>query len=529
VGEAAGWLLAGGTVLDGAGGTLPADVLVRGERIAAVLPRSAAALPPAVAGAQVLDCTGLYVAPGFVDAHAHDDSAAADPERYEAKIRQGVTTTIVGQDGFAWAPVPPAWRTALARYWGPVNGPPWLPDGTHLLQSDLAGYREVLKGRLGLHVAVLAGHANLRLPVAGFALRRLAAEEVGRMVVALESSLDQGACGLSTGLTYVPARAADTAELLALAERLAPRDLPYVSHLRGYGPDIFAAAAEAVDLARHTGCRVHLSHLHLAAREVWGQADRLLAQLDRARAEGCALTWDLYPYQAGSSVLSQYIVPHWQDGGPEAFLRRLAQPDAARRLAADPGFAATDWAAFVVSHTRSGRHVGRTVADLARGQPNGLAAAVVELLLQEELDVGVVVHQTLEADDDLLLLHPACAVCSDGIFARGRPHPRAWGAFARFWRRMVRERRRLSPAEAVRRMSGLAAEVHRLPGRGRVRPGAAADLVVFDGERFTDAATYEDPCRPALGVRHVLVGGVPVLRDGRFDPQVRPGVVLAPA
>ena len=552
------WFLHGGTVLDGRGNTLPADVHIAASRITAVVPRAqpapapatTAALPPPTApapplpapaappppaqtaaapvpsGARRLDCTGLLIAPGFIDAHTHDDTAAFDPTCYEAKIRQGVTTSIVAQDGFGWAPLAPAHRDAFVRYWRPVNGQPTRPDGETLLHDRLAGYLAAVHHHAGINVAALAGHVNLRLPQAGFDLRRLTPAELGRMAEALEAALDDGAHGLSTGLTYIPARASDTAELLALTPRLARRGLPYVSHLRGYGADIFAATDEALTLARETGCAVHLSHLHISAKAAWGRADELLDKLDRAIGDGLQVTWDLYPYQAGSSVLYQYLAPGMQDGGPEPFLRRLRAPGTAAALEADPAFAGADWSSYVISHTASGRFVGQTIAAMAAQSQRPLAAAVVDLLVAEDLDVGVIVHQTREEDDDRFLLHRACVVGSDGIFASGRPHPRAYGAFARFWRRFVHERHLLSPAEAVRRMSTNAARLHGLRDRGEIRPGAVADLAVFDGDAFEDAATYAQPRRPAVAMRHVFVNGQAVLLDCAFDAAVRAGEAL---
>lgn len=516
-----GWYLRGGTVLDGRGDALVADVYLSGGRIGAVVPRPAVGAIPD--GARELDCTGLFVSPGFIDAHTHDDTAATDPVCYEAKIRQGVTTSIVAQDGFGWAPLAPEHRDALVRYWRPVNGRPQAPDGTDLVHARLGGYLEALRGRLGIHIAALAGHVNLRLPHAGFHLQALGPEALARMAVALDEALEEGACGLSTGLTYIPARASDTAELLALAPVLARRGLPYVSHMRGYGTDIFEAADEALRLARETGCAVHLSHLHLSAKAAWGRAAELIERLDRSIAQGLRVTWDLYPYQAGSSVLYQYFAPEMQDGGPEAFLRRLRAPETTARLAADPHFTGLDWSAYVISHTASGRFVGQDVAALAAASRQPIAEAVVDLLVTEDLDVGVIVHQTQEADDDQFLLHPACVVGSDGIFASGRPHPRAWGAFARFWQRFVREQRRLAPAEAAVRMSGAAARIHGLRDRGEIHPGAVADLAVFDGDAFADTSTYEQPRQFATGLHHVFVGGRPVLRGGVFDATLQAG------
>lgn len=526
------WYLHGGTVLDGRGGARGADVRISQGRIAAIIPRTTEpeGAPAALPAARALDCTGLLVAPGFIDAHTHDDTAATDPACYEAKILQGVTTSIVAQDGFGWAPLSsdPAARAAFVRYWRPVNGRPQSPDGTGLLHDRLSGYMDALRGRLGLNVAALAGHVNLRLPHAGFDLRPLAPAQLRQMALALEAALDEGACGLSTGLTYIPARASDIAELLALTPSLARRGLPYVSHMRGYGSDIFDAADEALTLARETGCAVHLSHLHISARAAWGRATELIDHLDRAIAEGLRVTWDLYPYQAGSSVLYQYFAPEMQDGGPDAFLRRLRDPGTSARLARDPAFTGLDWSSYVISHTASGRFVGQSVAEMAAASRRPVAEAVVDLLVAEDLDVGVIVHQTQEADDDLFLLHPACAVGSDGIFASGRQHPRAHGAFARFWRRYVHDLRRLSPAEAACRISGGAARIHGLHGRGALLPGAAADVAVFDGETFADAATYAEPRLPAQGMRHVFVGGVPVLLHGVFDPSARAGEALRP-
>lgn len=514
-------VIAGGTVLDGERDPYRADVLVEGDRVRDVVPGG---LTGVSGGVTYLDARGCYVTPGWVDMHAHDDVAATDPAVYEAKIRQGITTVAITMDGFGYAGVPrdDTLREALFRYWRPVNG-----ESHGVWGEDLAAYAAKVTGRLGLNVVLGVPHANVRIGAQGFALRPLTAEAYARAERTAADWAAQGAFGLSTGLGYAPAVAADVDELVRLGQavRIHGGRL-YVSHVRDYGTGLFTAVEEALEVGRRSGLAVHLSHLHLSHPTMFGRAAELLERLTAVRAAGLAVTWDTYPYTAGSSILYSYLPAWLSDGGPDALMARLADEATLARLDADAALTGFGWQRVVIAATRTGAWVGQSVADLAAARGTSPVRAIAALLREEDLVVSCIVHQTLEADDIAIAEADGCVVGTDGLPYGQRRHPRYSGAMAAFYRRHVRERGALTPTEAVRRMSIRAAELLGIGRRGPWR-GAVADLAVWDPDRYMDRSTYAEPDRAADGVRHVLVGGKPVLRDEQFDPTVRAGATIA--
>lgn len=508
----------GGDVVDGARPRRRADVLVRGERVEAVVDGGLEGAPE---GALVLEAGGLVVAPGLVDMHSHDDVAAQDPDVYEAKIRQGVTTAAVSMDGLGFAPLEPSSQASLLRYWRPVDGAPGSVGG-----SNLGAYAASLRGRLGLDLAIGVAHGNVRIATAGFALRPLTADELGRAVHDAQALAEEGAYGLSTGLGYVPALAADESELVAMARAVrAGGGRLYVTHMRDYGVAIFAALDEAAAVARRSGLGMHLSHLHLSHPDVLGLAPRLLERLEAIAATGVEVSYDTYPYDAGSSILYSYLPPWVADGGPDRLLDRLGEEAVLERLDVECRAPGHGWQAVVVASSGSGAFVGESVAQIAARLGLTPIRAMARLLREEDLDVAAIVHQTLAADDIQIAETAACVVGSDGIPYGQRRHPRYSGAFAAYYRRHVVERRAFGLEEAVLRMSLRPAALLGLGPHGP-RVGARASLMVFDPGAYRDRSTFEAPRLPAEGVRHVLVGGGVVLRDGVFDAAVRPGVWL---
>lgn len=505
-------------MINGEGRSGRADVVVKGSRVDAVVWGGLRALPE---DARVLDAADQWVIPGLIDMHAHDEVAATQADVYEGKVRQGVTTVLISMDGFSFAPLDNDHRNALIRYWKPVNGDPGLLTG-----CEYEDYAQALADRLGLNVVLGVPHANLRIREAGFALRPLAPDELARMTARVRDGMEWGCYGLSTGLSYVPAVASDMAELIQLAAAIRAAGGLYVSHLRDYGSNIFAAVEEALELARRLSIAVHLSHLHLSDPRVFGRAEEMRTVLESARDQGLRVTWDAYPYCAGSTALHAFLPPWAQDGGPSALLNRIGDPVHRQRIVHDWGITVREWDRIVISFTSSGRHIGESLLRLAERIGADPPEAAVALLESEQLGVGCVVHQSLEADNDLLAEGSGATVGSDGIPFGQRPHPRYFGAFAASYRRYVRERRSWSPEQAIWRMSTLPARLARLPERGVIEPGAVADLVVLDPTRYCDRATYSAPRLPAEGVTHVLINGYAVLRHGELDAGIRCGEVL---
>jgi N-acyl-D-amino-acid deacylase len=516
-------VLAGGRIVDGSGNPwVRADLGIRGDRVAAV-----GALGRAEAR-QRLDVAGLAVAPGFIDTHVHADLVLLADPLHEAAIRQGVTTYLLGQDGVAMAPASAATLAYMRRYTAGFSGRPELAERW----SSMAEYLACFDRRTAVNVAALIPNGNVRMEVLGLETRPPTAGELGRMGRIVAQAMEEGAVGLSSGLDYIPSRYAETEELIALCRAMAPAGGVYVTHMRGYAPDrVLDSMEEVFRIGREADVGVHISHFN-------SQAERVLSPFDAARAGGVDATFDLYGYLAGSTILGMVALPPWaQEGGIEPTLARLRDPAVRARLR--DGFSGPRGPidAVRLSYVEAPAYrglEGLTLAEAARqatgrADPAALMELVCDVLVASDLAVGCVVPHQHRTEDDVqaLMRHPGMMAGSDGIFSGSHPHPRGFGCFARYLGHYVREARTWTLEEAVRHLASHPAQRLRLTDRGLLRPGMAADVVVFDPERIADRATYEDGQRPAEGVRHVLVNGEPVLLHGERTP-ARPGRALRP-
>lgn len=506
-------LVRGGLLVPGDGhAPLRADLLIEDGRIAAI----GADLP--VAGcAEVLEADGRLVVPGFVDAHSHADAAVLDPEVQLALLRQGVTTVIAGQDGVSFAPGDGAFAS---EYFAPINGAHPTYRGPRVADL-LAGY----DGRIPLTVAYLVPAGTVRHEVMGRTDRPATSAEREAMAALVANGIADGAVGLSTGLDYVPGLFAGAEEIAALAAPLAPHGLPYVTHMRGgYEMNAQVGVEEAVAIGAAAGTPVHLSHFHTPARE----AERLMAW---AQTRGVPTTFDAYPYTRGCSLLAMTMLPPALNAAPvPEVLAALRDPQERRRLREDwfPQVATNpslgpDWPELItLAHTGAPEHAwapGLTLAEIASRQDTDAIDAALDLLLAAHLDVNVVmaVHDQRPVSDlGRLISHPSHLGGSDGIFVGAHPHPRARGTFAAYLATYVRERGDLDWSAAVQHLSTAAADLFALGDRGRLRPGAVADIALIDPGAVREAATYEEPLALAEGIDDVLVGGAPVLAGGRL-------------
>jgi len=511
-------LIRGGWVVDGTGAPpWRADLGIEGTRIAVV-----GRLGPAAAAREV-DAAGRYLMPGFIDTHVHADALAADPQTELAALRQGVTTLLLGQDGVSFAPATAPAIAAISQYFGPVNGacPAALAGGCSVA-SLLAHY-----DRAGaLNVGYLAPAGTIRAEVMGFSPAPAGGDQLAAMRGLVEQALADGALGLSTGLDYEPGRFADAAEITALCAPVAEAGGVYVSHIRGYEADAWRGMAELTAIARGAGVAAHVSHYH-------GPANLLAGLLDAGRAEGLDLTFDSYPYQRGSSILAMVALPPEVRGGDPGQARaRLADPAVRARLARDWFPAVEDildriTLSYVGSPDWSwAEGLGLRAAAGQAGLPAG--ELVCELIAASDTGAGCVfAHPPTNTEQDVraLLRHEAHMAGSDGILLGRRPHPRAWGTFARLLARHTRALGDWTWAQAAVHLSGHPARRFGLVKRGLLRPGYVADVVVLDPATVADAASYDEPRRPAEGVEHVLVSGEFALRDGELTG-ARPGRAL---
>jgi N-acyl-D-amino-acid deacylase len=523
-------LIRNAEVLDGTGAPARrADVLVSGGVIEAV--EEPGQLPPE--GRTVIDAGGMALAPGFIDVHSHADNAPFLDEDDTSKIMQGVTSEVVGNCGFSLAPrlseTGPALEALAARIF------PTLPWGwssfTELLAAtDARGYVT--------NYAPLVGHHALRVAVMGMSDGAPDDQQLAAMGDLLDEAMAAGAFGLSSGLIYPPGLFSQTQELVELAKRL-PETRPYVTHMRGEGSQLLASIAEAVSIGEGAGCRVHISHLKTAGRPNWGQMQAALDELDRARKRGLYVRHDVYPYTAGSTMLTAALPPWFQEGGEPALLRRLNTPadlDRLReQLSRDDGtwenhIYGAGWDGIVVASSASHEFDGHSLAQIAATRHVEPFDALVHVLRQEELKVSMIVHSMQEDDLILAMRHELTMIGSDGLppGVGGKPHPRMYGTFPRVLARYSRELGILDMGDAVRRMTSLPAETFGLRDRGLIAPGKAADLVAFDPASVQDLADYAEPTREPEGIAWVMVNGEFVVRDGRYLRR-RAGRRLVPA
>jgi N-acyl-D-amino-acid deacylase len=498
-------LITGGRVVDGSG--LPwfaADVGIRGDRVAAV---------GRLAGAQAgrhIDGAGKVVAPGFLDAHVHGDLMLLADPLHEQAVRQGVTTYVLGQDGVAMAPAAPGTLDFMRRYTAGFSGNPDLDYNW----SGVADYLARFDRRCAVNVATLVPNGNVRMDVMGLATRAPTADELRQMGRLVREAMEQGAVGLSSGLDYVPSRYAQTEELIVLCRELASFGGVYVTHMRRYDPEgVLGSMDEVFRIGREAGVGVHISHFN-------SRADLVLPRLDAARAEGIDATYDLYCYLAGSTILAMMALPpEVQEGGVAATVARLRDPAVRRQLGdwfARPRVPLETIRLSYVAAPAYRRYEGQTVTVAAAAAGRAPGDFVCDVLTASDLAVGCVVPHRQRAEEDVrgLIAHPAMMAGSDGIFTGGFPHPRGWGCFARYLGHYVRETHTWTLEQAVQHLAAHTARRFGLSDRGLLRPGMAADVVIFDPATIADRSTYEDGRRPAVGVEHVLVNGELVLNAG---------------
>ncbi len=470
-------IIENGIVVNGSGAArIRADVAVSEGRIAAV---------GKLAGWDAetrIDAAGRIVAPGFIDAHTHDDQKLLEAPDLTPKVSQGVTTVIVGNCGIGLPPLQP-------REEGPPPPLNLLGGPENFRFPTYAAYAEALeKTPAAVNSVVLAGHSALRAAVMDDLDRPATNAEIEEMAVHLDEALDAGCAGFSTGLAYATAIAAPAAEVTALAKRLKPAGGLFSIHVRDESDGILESIEETLSIARDAEVPVVISHHKCCARANWGKTRETLAMIDEARKCG-DVAMDTYPYTASSTIL----LPH--------FAARAERT--------------------VISWSKPHPEMtGRDLAEVIAEWETGFDEAVERLS-----PAGAIYFQMDEDDLQRVLKHPRTMIGSDGLPHDVRPHPRLWGTFARVLGHYVRDVGLYSLEEAVHRMTGLPASVYGLRDRGRIAAGAAADIVIFDEETIADRATYEAPETPAEGISRVLVNGETIWRDGG-PTGARPGRML---
>jgi len=539
-------LIKNGVVVDGTGKpAFKADVGIAAGRIAVV------AEDIEQEAKRTIQAQALHLAPGFIDPHTHSDLTLLVNPRAESKIRQGVTTEVIGNCGSSPAPLLGATVEEAQAAAKSVD--------LDVTWASMAEYLERLRqSGIAVNVVPLVGHNTVRGAVLGFDDVQPTTEQQAEMEQLVAEAMEQGARGLSTGLFYPPGFYARTEEVIGLARVAARRGGIYATHVRSETDRLFEAVAEAIEIGKQAEIRVQISHVKLEGYRNWEGADRLLAMLEDADSRGTALPvpsavegsaaegvrvgCDQYPYTAGVSWLA-YILPYWaQAGGARAVGERLNDPEVRARLRKDwqenraeweNRGGMRDWTDILITDCTPRPDVqGKNIAEIAADEGKDPLETALDLIVVSEGQVECVCFGQLEDNVRILMRHPLVVVGSDGdalapygVLARGKPHPRNYGTFPRVLGRYVREEKVLSLEEAVKKMTSVTAERFGLSDRGVIREGVWADLVLFDAQTVADRATYTDPHQYPEGIPYVVVNGVVVI-DQCEHTGALPGQVL---
>ncbi|MGQ9585380.1 MAG: N-acyl-D-amino-acid deacylase family protein [Anaerolineae bacterium] len=469
-----------------------------------------------------IDAGGAIVCPGFIDVHAHSDLPLLIDPRHEPKVQQGVTTEVMGNCGSGYAPASPETLAQLlaSRGVGPLPTERW---------SSVAEFLSLFDRRVAINVAYLLPHGTLRAEAMGWEDRKPSPRELERMKELAAQGMAEGAVGLSTGLDYPPGAYADTEELIEICRTVASLGGIYASHLRGVNREQ-EAIGEALRIGAEAGIPVHISHLKAMGPENEGKAqENILSLIDQARQEGVDVTFDCYPYLAGSGPLT-VVLPKWmQEGGPEAMKDRLRSAEIRSRIRETKqelyGYGWEHVSLAAVPSEKNKELEGKNLREAAALRGVDPVDFVCDLLLEENLAVRIINFAGTEEDLQTIMRHPAQMVASDSGQGGQNLHPRTFGTFPRILGRYVRELGVLRLEEAIRKMTSFPAQRFGLKGRGLLKEGFSADMVIFDETKIRDTATFWDASRYPEGIHYVIINGQIVVRNGEHTGAL-PGQVL---
>lgn len=502
-------ILTGGTIVDGTGApSSPGEVVIQDGRIAYVGgSRNGQPFVGHDEQYNVIDCTGCVVAPGFIDMHSHSDLQVL--ENKTEKLLQGVTSEVVGNCGFSPYPLPENPQVLRDFANGIFCGDnSW---GWNSASDYLASARKTKVAT----VTSLAGHGSLRIKVAGNTGRALTTRELDNASGLLDEAMEQGAAGFSSGLMYAPGSGASPEELTALCRVVARRGGVYATHMRSYSAGLVDAVEEQLAIAEASGCRLQISHLQAAGENYWPLQQRAVDAIEKASARGIDVAFDVYPWQAGSTVLTQVLPQDALDGGISQLLSRLRDPSQ-RESIRNRVKPEARWNGVVITSAVSNAAsvVGRSVQNIANERGIDPESAVLDILLEQEGNVNIVEHCQSRENLHALLTHPLASIITDGVYTRGRSHPRLYATFPLLLGEMVRERKWLSLEEAVHKVTAKPAAAFHMRDRGRVAAGCVADITVFDPSTIHTDATYEVPDVAPAGIKAVLRNGIVVVNEG---------------
>jgi len=524
-------LITGGTVYDGSGSApVQADVGIRGDRIFAV------GNLLSTFARTVVDAHGLVVAPGFINMLSHSEESLIIDGRSQGEIRQGVTTQIFGENSMG--PLSKEMKQQILKEQGDLKYDiSWTTLNEYLMYLEQRGISQ--------NIASFIGAGTIRENVVGLEDKKATQAQLAQMCELVRREMEAGALGISTALIYTPDAYASTEELIELCKVAAKYRGKYASHIRSEGNRLLEAVGELIRISREAGLPAEIYHLKAAGEANWQKMNQMIALIEQARREGLHITANMYMYTAGATGLTASIPPWAQDGGYQVLVKRLRDPAIRKRVAEAMRTPTQDWENLYLAAGSPDRvlligfksdvlksFTGKTLAEVAKIRGREPVDTIMDLVVEDGSRVEAVYFLMSEENLKKQIRHPWVSLCSDsrsmapeGSFLKSSTHPRAYGNFARLLGKYVREEHVISLAEAIQRLSGLPATNLGLDHRGFVKEGMFADVVVFDPKTIADRATFEKPHQYAVGVKHVFVNGVQVLKDGEHT-SAKPGRAL---
>lgn len=483
-----------------------------------------------VSAHEEIDARDLIVAPGFIDTHSHVDLEVLSGDLY-GTLSQGICTQIGGLCGWSLFPVEKEKIELLKFYLAPIIGNKKL----QITWENCDEYLDLVKKRdLLCNFGTLVGHGSIRLAVMGFADREPSEKELLKMKDLLRKQFEGGSLGLSFGLNYPPGCFSITQELIELASIAALYEKPCSIHIRNESSKVVESVKEVIKVAEKSGAKIIISHHKAAGKPNFGKTVESIALIDDARQKGLDIWLDVYPYLAGSTMMS-ILYPSWAlEGGITCLLERLDDPICSNKIRKymeertdwDNFILSTGWENLIVSSTASGNYEGVSLLEVANMMGKDPFQAASDLFTQEKGSVVIIISNMSEEDLARVLCHPASALISDAIIVGGNPHPRVYGSFPRFLGRYVREKGLLSWEEAIRKITSLPASNFNIKNRGKLAIKKKADIVIFDQERIEDKATFQDPTLSPEGIRRIFINGKLQFTEGKPVKSIFSGSVV---
>ncbi|HGZ2695350.1 TPA: amidohydrolase family protein [Clostridioides difficile] len=483
---------------------------------------------------KVIDAKGRVICPGFIDTHSHSDLVILVNPYNEVKIRQGITTEVLGQDGISMAPLPQehisSWRKNLAGLDGESDEIDWKYETTenYLKMMDYNG--------VGLNETYLVPHGNVRMEAMGLEDRPATKEEIQKMCEITERELKAGAIGLSTGLIYIPCAYSLTEEIIEMCKVVAKYDGVFVVHQRSEADTILTSMEEIIEIGKQSGVKVHFSHFKVCGKANWKYIPQVIELLEKAEKEGIRVSFDQYPYAAGSTMLGVVLPPWAHSGGTDKLIERLSDENERAKMKKDIANGIEGWDNFIefagidqifvtsVKTEKNKDTIGKSLLEIGKMRGKDPLDATFDLLKEEENAVGMVDFYGLEEHIIGFMKRDEQNVCTDGLLA-GKPHPRAYGSFPKILGRYVRELNVLTIEEAVYKMTKKVATSFSIKDRGELKEGYFADIVIFDKDTVSGCDDFINSMQYPTGIDYVIINGNCVVEEGKYN-KIKAGKVL---